>query len=99
MDFFKLGIAFQKAKAKKTANNGIYQNSIKNEKINGIITALYLIWYGTIRFGIEILRTDALLIGNLKIAQITSLVMIGLGVIILINVFFKKQKGLYENSN
>ncbi len=77
----------------------LVRKAIKNEKINGIITALYLIWYGTIRFGIEILRTDALLIGNLKIAQITSLVMIGLGVIILINVFFKKQKGLYENSN
>ena len=50
----------------------------------GLITSLYLIWYGFVRFIIEIFRTDSLMLFNLKIAIIISGLMIILGIIILI---------------
>ena len=49
----------------------------RNKKIKiGNITGLYLIWYGIVRFFIECLRTDSLMIGNLKMAQVISILMI-----------------------
>lgn len=50
----------------------------------GIITGFYLMWYGFIRFFIEMMRTDALMLGPIRIAQATSLVMFILGFIILV---------------
>ena len=50
----------------------------------GNITALYLIWYGIVRFIIESMRTDSLLLGNMKIAQLISIIMIIIGIIMLI---------------
>lgn len=47
----------------------------------GQLTSLYLIWYGLIRFFIEGLRTDSLMLGSLKMAQIVSIAMIGIGII------------------
>lgn len=41
----------------------------------------YLMWYGVVRFFIESLRTDALLLGPIKIAQLTSLVYIAIGLL------------------
>jgi phosphatidylglycerol:prolipoprotein diacylglycerol transferase len=40
----------------------------------GSLFALYLIWYAIARFWIEFLRTDALMIGSLRVAQIVSVV-------------------------
>ena len=51
---------------------------------NGTLVAFYLIWYGTGRFFIEGLRTDSLMLGSFKIAQIVSLIMILIGIIIVI---------------
>lgn len=50
----------------------------------GNTTALYLIWYGIIRFFIEALRTDSLMIGSIKAAQLISVIMIICGIIMLI---------------
>lgn len=50
----------------------------------GNITGFYLIWYGIGRFLIEQLRTDSLMINTLKQAQIISIIMIIIGLIILI---------------
>lgn len=50
----------------------------------GNITALYLIWYGIVRFIIESMRTDSLLLGNMRIAQLISIIMIIIGIIMLI---------------
>lgn len=50
----------------------------------GIITAFYLMWYGFIRFFIEMMRTDALTLGFIKVAQLTSLAMFFCGLIIII---------------
>ncbi len=57
--------------------------SFKNTKL-GNTTAVYLIWYGILRFFIESLRTDSLMLGSLKMAQIVSIVMIILGFVIFI---------------
>lgn len=54
----------------------------KNIKL-GISSGLYLIWYGILRFFIESLRTDSLMLFNLKAAQIVSLVSIIIGVVLI----------------
>lgn len=51
----------------------------------GKLTSIYFIWYGTIRFFIESLRTDSLMIGSLKMAELVSIAMIGIGIIIWIH--------------
>lgn len=47
----------------------------------GDLAYAYLMWYGAVRIFIESLRTDALYIGPFKIAQLTSLVYIVIGVL------------------
>ena len=51
---------------------------------NGNVMATYLVWYGIGRFFIEHLRTDSLLLGNFKIAQIVSIFMVIIGIFIII---------------
>ena len=51
---------------------------------NGQIFATYLIWYGILRFVIEIFRTDSLMVGSFKMAQIVSSVMVLIGLYIII---------------
>lgn len=51
---------------------------------NGQITGFYLIWYGIIRFIIESFRTDSLMLSILKQAQIISIIMIIIGIILMI---------------
>lgn len=57
--------------------------SMKNTKL-GNTTALYLILYGTIRFFVESLRTDSLMLGSIKMAQLVSILMIIGGIIMFI---------------
>ena len=57
-------------------------------------TAFYFIWYGIGRFFIEALRTDSLMFGGFKVAQIVSIGLIVVGLIILINTF---KKGRFED--
>ena len=67
----------------------------------GQLTCLYFIWYGIGRFFIEALRTDSLMIGNLKMAQAFSIMSIVFGLIFLIYLFIKRDGELYygkENS-
>lgn len=61
----------------------------------GQLTSIYLIWYGVIRFFIEALRTDSLMLGSLKVAQIVSIFMIGIGIIIWIHAG-KMRKNYHE---
>ena len=53
-------------------------------KKKGIITSIYLIWYGIGRFVIEAFRTDSLMFFIIKQAQIISVLSIILGIVILI---------------
>ena len=62
----------------------------KNKKIkNGMLLAIYLIWYSVIRIFIESMRTDSLMLYNLKMAQVISIILI-IGGIILFIYSFKK---------
>ena len=56
----------------------------------GQLTGFYLIWYSTARFIIEGKRTDSLMLGNIKIAQLVSVIMIIIGIILFI--YYKKIK-------
>lgn len=54
----------------------------------GQVVSCYLIWYGIARFFIEIFRNDSLMLGSLKAAQLVSIGMVVIGIII----FMTKQK-------
>ena len=58
---------------------------------NGQVFAIYLIWYGLVRFFIEIFRMDSLMIGTFKMAQIVSVIMVLIGLYIMI-VQYRKPK-------
>lgn len=62
----------------------------------GTLTSFYLIWYGIGRFIIEGMRTDSLMLGNLKMAQLISLLMIISGLIIFTVLSFKKNIKRYK---
>ncbi len=50
-------------------------------------TAVYMMWYGLGRFFIEGLRTDSLMLGNIRMAQLVSVLMFVAGLILFINKF------------
>ncbi len=56
--------------------------------------ALYLMWYGLGRFIIEAMRTDSLMFGGFKMAQIVSIIMVFMGLIIIM---ITGRKGRYED--
>ena len=58
----------------------------------GTLTGIYLIWYGIIRLIIETFRSDSLMLGPLKMAQIVSIIGIIIGVYIIIK---SKNNKLY----
>lgn len=66
----------------------------------GQLTCVYMIWYGIGRVLIEGLRTDSLMIGSIKMAQLVSISMIVIG-LVLIFIYNKgsKFKNLYKNIN
>ena len=57
--------------------------SMKKTKL-GNTTSLYLIIYGIIRFFIESLRTDSLMLGSIKVAQLVSILMIIGGIVMFV---------------
>ena len=66
----------------------------------GNLTAFYLIWYGIIRFIVESLRSDSLMLGSLKMAQIISIIFIISGITIVIkNCLPKFKNNLYRENN
>ena len=61
----------------------LFLRKIKNIKL-GQLTGIYLIWYAIVRFVIESYRTDSLMLGSLKMAQIISILMFVIGIIMII---------------
>lgn len=55
----------------------------------GQLTGLYMVWYGIGRFFIEKMRVDSLMFGDFKMAQIVSIVMVVVGIVL----YFVKNKG------
>ena len=54
----------------------------------GQLTGIYFIWYSFVRFFIESLRTDSLMLGPIKVAQFVSIILFILGLFL---VFCKKK--------
>ena len=64
----------------------------------GQLTCFYLMWYSVGRIFIEYLRTDSLMLGKFKVAQLVSIVMFLFGLVYFIYLCFNKlNKGLYYN--
>ena len=55
----------------------------KNVKV-GQISGFYMIWYGIGRYFIESLRTDSLMFGDFKVAQLVSILLIVIGLIFVL---------------
>ena len=52
----------------------------KNKNLkNGMLVSIYLMWYSLVRFFIESMRTDSLMLFNLKMAQVISIVLFIVG--------------------
>ncbi len=71
----------------------VYRN-LKSRK-RGDLAYAYLVWYGVVRFVVEGLRTDSLMFGPIRMAQLTSVAFILIGVLGIAGVFnrlFKKEK-------
>jgi len=63
----------------------------------GQLTSIYFIWYGIGRFFIEVFRTDSLMLGGFKAAQIISIIMIASGIIAFMIIARKtKYEDLYN---
>lgn len=60
----------------------------------GQLTGVYLIWYSLGRFFIEAMRTDSLMIAGFKAAQIVSVILIVIGLIII---FITSKKSKFED--
>lgn len=56
---------------------------IKKTKV-GMLVSIYLMWYAIVRFFIESMRTDSLMLGSLKMAQVISIVFLLVGLICFI---------------
>lgn len=72
----------------------------KNRKFKGQVFLTYIVWYSFARFFIEMLRTDSLMIGKIKVSCLLSaLIFLAAGILLL--VFLKRSKkemgeGKYE---
>ncbi len=66
----------------------------------GQLTAFYLMWYSAGRFVIEGYRSDSLMLGNFKVAQIVSVILFIVGLLIfLLRRRGSKFENLYRNEN
>ena len=67
----------------------------KNKKIKtGQLTGIYMVWYGIVRFIIESFRSDSLMLGPIKIAQLISIILIVVGIYLLTK--NQKREKLYD---
>lgn len=67
--------------------------SKKAYKFKGQIFSLYLVWYGVGRFFIELLRTDSLMLGNMKVSCFVAVLAV-LGGAMLCLIFRNRAEGL-----
>ncbi len=66
----------------------------KKQKVKGEVFLLYIALYSFIRFFIEGLRTDSLMLGQIRVAQLVSLI----GVVTASYVFHKRRKEKLNNN-
>lgn len=60
----------------------------------GQLTGFYLIWYSLGRFVIEGMRTDSLMLGNFRVAQLISVMLFVIGVLLFI---FSRRGSKFDN--
>ena len=75
----------------------------KHRKYDGQLLLMYLAWYGMERFIVEGLRTDSLMLGNIRISQALSALLVITSVILQIIMFFRVRRDpdrykLYANT-
>lgn len=58
----------------------------------GDLAWAYITWYGMVRFFVEGMRTDSLMLGNLRIAQVVSLIGVVVGILGIVGVWDKLGK-------
>lgn len=75
----------------------LFRKIYKNLKI-GQLTGIYLMWYSMGRFIIESLRTDSLMLGPFKIAQIVSIILFIIGIILMFFISKKQKEYKYQES-
>jgi len=61
----------------------IVRKTVKYLK-TGQLTGIYLVWYSLGRVFIEGMRTDSLMLGNIRIAQLVSIILIIAGIILIV---------------
>ena len=71
---------------------------IKKGKFTGQATCIYFIGYGLIRIVVEGLRTDSLMLGNIRISQLLSLVVLIFGIIVYFTKSYQKKMSQNEKS-
>ena len=64
----------------------------RRRKYDGQIFLMYLAWYGAERFFVEGLRTDSLMLGNIRVSQALSAVIFIVSVILQIVLFAKRKR-------
>lgn len=64
-------------------------------KKRGDVMYAYFAWYGMIRFFIESLRSDSLMLGSFKVAQIVSLALVLIGILGILGLWDKLFKNIY----
>lgn len=62
---------------------------------SGEISGMYLVWYSLGRLIIEGMRTDSLMLGSIKVAQLVSIVLIIIGIVMII--ICRKQGTQFDN--
>ena len=64
----------------------------------GQLSCFYFMWYGIGRLFVESLRTDSLMIGSYKVAQIVSIIGIGVGFILFVILCVNRKNNNYYRS-
>ena len=62
----------------------------------GQLTSIYLMWYGLERFIVEWFRSDSLMLGSIKVAQLVSLLGMIFGIVLFIKCI--KKQSLYQKA-
>lgn len=60
-------------------------------KFSGEITAFYFLFYGVLRTGIEYLRADSLMIGDIKVSMLLSIVLAVLSIVFIVACRVRKK--------
>ncbi len=64
----------------------------KHRKYDGQLLLMYMAWYGAERAVVEGLRTDSLMLGNIRVSQALSVVILIVSIILQIVMFFRVKR-------